>query len=116
MRAEHWTRYCCAVVLQAVLLLCVVEARAASDSPPAGADAPAPQTKNTERTCESPPLAVTPADNVRYSVAVDTHTIWRPQGGEVTVIVTGQNNLSLSGLSLQTCFTRKSWGDKRRFI
>jgi len=70
----------------------------------------------TVLTCASPVATVTPADNLKYVVTVDPHTIWRPVGGDVTVTVTGQDNLSLNGLVLQTCFARRSWGEGRHFI
>jgi hypothetical protein len=36
-------------------------------------------------TCDTPVPAVTPAEDLKYTVTVDPHTIWRPVGGEVNV-------------------------------
>jgi hypothetical protein len=84
------------------------EKSAREDKPPVEQTAPT--------TCDSPVPKVTPTENLKYVVSVDPHTVWRPVGGEVSVTLTGQNNQSLSGLVLQTCFARRAWGDNRKFI
>jgi hypothetical protein len=66
--------------------------------------------------CATTPPTTAPAENLKYAVVIDPHTIWRPVGGAVKVTVTGQNNLSISGLSIQTCFARRDWGEKAKYV
>lgn len=66
--------------------------------------------------CATPPPMITPIGSFKYSVEVDTSTAWRPVGGEVVVRLKGQNNAPVSGLSVQTCFAKKDWGDNRPFV